>query len=105
MSEIAKLLRLSAPCDKEFKCHPVTVGATAVTFATQLTERRKYLYAYNNSAVSGEVWWGDSDVVAGTGRPIPQGADVDLSMAGPVGDIYFICASGETADLRIFECA
>lgn len=108
MSEIASLLRLQVQCDKEIKVTPVTVTPVATAFTSQLEEgyTRRSFFGYNNSHNdSGELYYGhDDEVTAGTGRPIPLGADVEFRLSTDV-DIYFVAASGEIGDLRVLEGA
>lgn len=108
MSEIASLLRLQVQVDKEIVVTPVTVTPVATAFESQLTTgyTRKQFYAYNNSSTdSGELYYGHDDTLTvDIGRPIPLGADVSLNVNSGL-DVYFIAASGELGDLRVFEGA
>ena len=103
---IETYLRLLVQGDKEFKCSALTVTDTATPFVSQVAEFRKHFYAYNNSdGGSGEVYWGESDVEAGSGMLLPKGALWELPIApknsgGTAIPVYFIAASGEIADLR-----
>jgi len=109
-AEIAYLLRLGVPSDKEFVITPVTVEDTPAKFTSQLSDdnpTRKTFAAYNNShADSGEILWGSDDVVT-AGMPIPKGVLVNLPIAVDL-DVYFcnsLQGSGELGDLRVLEGA
>ena len=107
MSEIADLLRMQTQCDKEFVVTPVTVTDVAAPFTSRLSGDyvRKAFFAYNNSdAASGELYYGSGEVTEHTGRPIPLGADVEFFVS-PALNVYFVAASGEIGDLRVFEGA
>jgi len=110
MSEIAKLLRLAAQSDKEFKITSVVVRGAPTKFTSQLTEGylRKKFVAYNNSASgSGEIVYGNSldSGISGKGMIVKKGVMTDLPIAASL-DIYFSnTVSGENCNLRVFEGA
>ena len=106
MSETEFLLRLAVQGTKEIKTTAVEVHGDAEKFTSQMTEgeKRKRLYAYNNtSASSGELVYGGSDVTPGNGIPIPKGLLHEIRVADDI-DLYFQnVISGENSDLRVLE--
>jgi len=109
MSEIAYLLRLLAPGDKEAKVTAVTVTDTATKFTSQLTEgySRKHIKVYNNSDNSchGCFYGFSSDITeSNNSYPIPKGKEIIIPISTDI-DIYFVSCSGEVGDLRVEEIA
>jgi hypothetical protein len=115
MGEIEKLLRLQTPAMNEYRVTPVTasgeqdgVAASGQVFSTQLSggQGRTGLFVYNKSdSGSGEAFFGATGVLPATGFPLPVGSLIEIPVAPAVGDPYFVCSSGELADLRILEIA
>lgn len=110
MSEIAKLLRIIAQADKEFKVSTVVVRGEPAKFTSQLSgdALRKKFIVYNASASgSGEIVMGASTDrgLDGEGFIIKKGEYVNIPLA-PNLDVYFSnTVSGENCNLRIFEGA
>ena len=106
MSEIAKLLRLSAPSDKEIASQKVNILAviSGELLSSALTEEnsRKRMYLYNSSnASSGELYIGPEGVTPLTGMVVPKAVWVELSCSSDL-DIYIV-AGGTGTELRILE--
>ena len=107
MSQWAAALRLSMPCDKEWKTTELTVTDVAVEFGSSLTggNARKRISVYNNSnSGSGECYYGPDANVSDTDRILPKGDDIDLPLASGENIGLFFIADNQ-ANLRIFECS
>jgi hypothetical protein len=94
MSEIAKLLRLGAPADKEIASQQINVGAqiTGEVFTTGLSGgyARKKMVLYNQTdSASGEIWMGPSGVTPSTGTVIEKAKWIELQVASSL-DLYFV---------------
>ena len=106
--EMSNYLYLLVNADKEAVITHVNVVTAAAKFTSQLANgyTRKKLIAYNNSdSASGELYYGySSDVApANKSRPIPKGAEMEISVQGSAIDVYFCSDSGEMGDLRVEE--
>ncbi len=106
--ELAFLARLNSIATKEMKITAVEVFGSADLFTSQLSEGyvRKGFAGYNNSnAASGEVVFGNSDVTAATGMPIPKGVIFDFPVSVDIPIYFCNTVSGEIGNLRVIEIA
>jgi len=107
-SELTYLARLQSQATKELKITSVPVFGSADLFTSQLTSgySRKGFCAYNNSnSASGEIVFGNSDVTASNGMPIPKGAAFDIPVSTDIPIYFCNTVSGETGNLRVIEIA
>jgi len=108
MSELAKLLRLQAPADKEIVTTQLNVAAqiSGELFVSSLTEgfSRKRMIVYNaTSSGSGEVYFGGAGVTPANGMLIKKDEWLEISIADSL-DIYFVAGSGGV-EIRVVELA
>src|SRR5512137_2279760 len=109
MSEIAKLLRLDAPADKELAVSSVTVKAviTGEVFTSGLSAglTRKQLIIFNTvHSASGEVYLGPSGVTKATGFPIEKGKWLTLKMSDDM-NFYLVADSASQGIIKVLELA
>jgi hypothetical protein len=84
-----------------FKASQITVTDVATLIPSANLSNRKAVSILNYSNVNW-IYIGGSDVTVGTGYPIQpyQGIPFDL---GSGSQLYAICETGKTADVRILE--
>uniref|UniRef100_A0A6M3IY02 Uncharacterized protein n=1 Tax=viral metagenome TaxID=1070528 RepID=A0A6M3IY02_9ZZZZ len=107
-SELTYLARLNSIATKELKISAVEVFGSPSEVESQLVlgYSRKGMAFYNNSnAASGEVVWGNSDVTAATGMPIPKGCLFDIPVSVDIPVYVMNTVSGEISNLRVIEIA
>ena len=108
MSELAKLLRLQAPADKEIATTQLNVLAqiSGELFVSSLTGgySRKRMIVYNATAsASGEVYFGPAGVTVADGMLIKKDEWLEIPVSSAV-DIYFVAETGG-AEIRVVELA
>jgi hypothetical protein len=108
MSEIAKLLRLGAPADKEIASQQMTVGAlvTGEVFTTALTTayaRKKIIFFNATDAASGEIFLGPSGVTPSTGTAIEKAKWMEIQIAKDL-DFYLVTDTANNL-LHVLELA
>jgi hypothetical protein len=106
MSEIAKLLRLIAPADKEIATQQFNVAAqiSGELFVSALDSdySRQMIAVYNNThSSSGEVYIGEVGVTPATGMILEKAKWIELPI-GSALDLYFV-ADSAGAEVRVVE--
>ena len=108
MSELAKLLRLQAPADKEIVTTQWNVAAqiSGELFVSSLSEGyiRKRIIVYNaTDSTSGEVYFGPSGVTVDDGMLVKKDEWLEIPVAAGL-PIYFV-ASSDGIEIRVVELA
>lgn len=107
MSELAYLLRLNSPADKEMAISAINVTQTSGEFTSALTlgYKRKRLYVYSlGHSSSGEAYYGPAEVTPSTGMPLPRLEYIELPLQTDLS-LWFVANSGQNIPLRIVEFA
>jgi len=78
---------------------PVTDAAAVALPTTPLANRERLII---QNLGSNAVYLGAAGVASTTGLLLPKGDSIEV-WAGPSNAVYAICATGKTADLRIWE--
>lgn len=108
MSELAKLLRLQAPADKEIATTQLNVAAqiSGELFVSSLSSgnSRKRMIVYNAThSSSGEVYLGPSGVTPADGMIVKKDEWLEVPVAAAL-DIYFV-ADSDGVEIRVVELA